>query len=166
MSTMDIEKFLQGSGAKSAAFAEVGTIVSGTVVGDPQVQQQKDMDGELKTYKDGNPAMQLVIKVQTTDRDPEDPDDDGVRAVYFKGQMKSALADACRRVGVKAPEAGGTLAVKFTGTEPAATKGFNDKKLYACKYTAPATPTAAAVDDFLGTTTTPAPAAKTDDPPF
>lgn len=158
MSTMtDAEKFLQGSGAKSATFPEIGATVTGTVIDEPIVQQQKDIStGNPKFWADGNPAMQLVIKVQTDERDPDDNEDDGTRAIYVKGQLKTAIADACRKAGVKLPADGGTLAVKFVSEEPASTKGFNPKKIYAARYTAPPAK-ATAADAFLGTSDDTAP---------
>jgi hypothetical protein len=91
--------------------------------------------------------MQLVVKVQTDQRDLDDSDDDGIRAIYIKAQMRQAVADAVRKAGAKGLEVGGELKVKFTGTEPASTKGFNDKKIYAAQYTKPA----ASSGSFLGT---------------
>jgi hypothetical protein len=148
MTAPSASSFLMGSGAKSAKFETIGAVVGGVIVDDPQVVQQKDIKtGAPKTWDDGNPMMQLVVKVKTDERDPDDAEDDGVRAIYIKAQMRQAVADAVRKAGAKDLEVGGTLKVKFTGTEPASTKGFNDKKIYAAQYEKPA----ASSGSFLGT---------------
>lgn len=148
MTTQSVDSFLMGSGAKSAKFETVGAVVGGKIVDEPQIVQQKDIKtGAPKFWDDGNPMNQLVVKVQTDQREPDDNDDDGIRAIYIKAQMRQAVADAVRKAGAKSLEIGGELQVKFTGTEPSTTKGFNDKKLYAAKYTKPA----ASNGSFLGT---------------
>ncbi len=132
------EDFLLGSGAKSASFLEVGTIVEGTIVEAPTLQQQKDINtGALKFWDDGNPMMQLVAKVQTADRDADDKDDDGIRAIYIKGNMKTAVADAVRKAGAKGLTVGGTLKVCYTGDGVASKKGFNPPKEYKAQFIAP-----------------------------
>lgn len=150
MSTPSVENFLSGGGAKSASFPEVGTVVGGTIVDEPTMMQQKDIkDGSLKTWPDGNPVMQLVVKVQTDLRDSDEPDDDGVRAIYIGSKgMKDAVRDALKKAGAKAPQVGGVLKVAFTATEPASTKGFNDRKIYQAVYEPP---TASASASFFGT---------------
>lgn len=154
MTAPSVDSFLMGSGAKSAKFETIGTVVGGLIVDEPQLVQQKDIKtGAPKHWDDGNPMMQLVVKVQTDQRDPDDAEDDGVRAIYIKAQMRQAVADAVRKAGAKSLEVGGDLKVKFTGTEAASTKGFNDKKIYAAQYAKPV----ASNGSFLGTD---------DEPPF
>lgn len=129
-------------------FDKVGDTADGDVV-DFEVQQQRDIKTkEPKFYADGKPMLQLKVTLATDDRDPEIEDDDGHRAIYVKNQMKSAVSDACRAVGATSGiEIGGRLKVRWDSTEPAQTKGFNDKKVYKAKYTRPA-PAAVSVDDF------------------
>lgn len=153
------DAFLLGGGGKSASFENIGDSITGTVVS-TEVRQQTDLSGNPRTWDDGNPIMQLVVKLQTTHR--EDQDDDGVRAVYVKGSKKAgsrslhdAVATAVRSSGAKSLEEGGTLTVTHDGTEPSSTRGFNDRKLYTASYVAP--DHAAQAGDFLGTA--PAPAA-------
>ena len=137
----DPNAFLLGGGGKSAKFETIGDTVTGTIVATPELRQQTDLaSGKPKTWDNGDPVMQLVIKLQTTGR--EDAEDDGVRNLYVSGGFKraslqKAVADAVRTAKASGLAVGGTLAVKFTGEEPPATKGFSPAKLYAAKYTPP-----------------------------
>jgi len=169
----DYDAFLLGSGGRSAKFEAVGDTVKGVICAQPEMRQQTDIKtGAPVSWDDGQPKMQLVIRLQTEDRDPSDPEDDGIRALYVSGGFKrastqKAIADAVRAAKAKGLEVGGTLAVRFTGEEPSSVKGFNPAKLYAAKYEPPA---AKAVDDFLGSAPAPAPAGTPnggwDDAPF
>ena len=163
MTNQDPNAFLLGGGGRSATFKNIGDVVEGTIAAPPTLRQQTDIDsGKPKTWDNGDPVMQLVVQLQTNER--EDPDDDGLRNLYVSGGFKraslqKAVADAVRNAKAKSLEVGGTLAVRFTGEEPSATKGFNPAKLYAAKYEPP---TNAAADDFLGTSS-PAAAPASDD---
>ncbi|MEU6647831.1 hypothetical protein ABZ863_35685, partial [Saccharomonospora sp. NPDC046836] len=98
---MDANDFLMGGGgAPSASFPTPGTIVGGTITETPTVQQQKDIKtGDPLFWSDGNPRMQMIVTVQTDDRDPAIEDDDGKRRIFVKGQMKNAIQDAVRTAG-------------------------------------------------------------------
>ena len=152
MST-DASTFLLGGGGKSAKFETIGDTVKGVICATPELRQKTDIKtSEPLTWQDGSPQMQLVVKLQTDDRDPSDPEDDGIRALYVSGGFKraslqKAVADAVRTAKAKGLEVGGTLAVRFTGEEPSSTKGFSPAKLYAAQYQPP---TQKAADDFLG----------------
>lgn len=132
----DADRFLLG-GAKSASFPTIGTVVSGTVVSRPEMMQQREPSGELKTWKDGSPMMQLVVTIQTDERDPEDPDDDGERRLFIKSGMKTALQAAIKKAGAKRLEPGGFVTVKYYANGKQETRGFNPPKLYQAEYTPP-----------------------------
>lgn len=152
--------FLLGGGSKSAKFENIGDSISGTIV-TSEVKQQTDIaTGALLTWDNNDPRMQLVVTLQTDLHD--DNDDDGQRSIYVKGSKKSgtkslhdAVAQAVRDAGARGIEPDGTLSVTYTGTEPSATRGFNDRKLYKATYKVP--DKAAASGDFLlpGDTTQP-----------
>jgi hypothetical protein len=138
---MSVDTFLLGGGGKSAKFESVGDTVSGTICAQPELRQQTDIGtGAPKTWDNGDPVMQLVVKLQTTQR--EDAEDDGIRTLYISGGFKraslqKAVADAVRSAKAIGLEVGGTLSVRFTGEEPPAKKGFSPAKLYAAKYEPP-----------------------------
>lgn len=155
--TQDANEFLMGGGVKSAKFEAVGTVVKGTIVAKPELQQQRDIkDGKPLTWDNGDPKMQVKIVLQTEQRD--DADDDGRRSLYVKANMLKAVQDAVKKAGAKGLEVGGVLGVKYVKDGEKKNKGFNAPKLYAAKYEAPdpmaaaAEPEAAAesesLDDF------------------
>lgn len=159
----DIDDFIHGSrGAPSAKFPTVGTVVSGTIATKPEVTQRRDIDGNMMTWDDGNPRMQLVITLQTDERDPDVEDDEGLRRIFAPrpSNLLTAIADALKKSGARL-EPGGLLAVKFTGEKPHEKRGYNAIKEYAAQYQPPAGPSA---DDLLGATSAPsAPAAPAQD---
>lgn len=140
----DIDQFLEGGGGKSAKFENLGDMVKGTVL-DCSIQQQRGLDdGKLLTWDNGEPRMQLVIRLQTDQRDPELDDDDGVRTLYAKGgnyevnsgqgqAMKKAIADAVKQSKAKLRE-GGILKVAYTGEGKKTNRAYAAPKLYTAKY--------------------------------
>jgi hypothetical protein len=151
----DPNAFLMATGGKSAKFPEVGATVRGEIL-DMVVSQQTDMkSGAPKFWDNGDPMRQLVITLQTDERDADDADDDGIRKLYLKGGNKpttsqGAVAAAVKKSGASALERGGTLALKYTGDGEPSQRGFNPPKLYAAKYEPPTKVDQAAVDDFFG----------------
>ena len=138
--TMDaVNAALMGGGGRSAKFEAVGDTVVG-IVQHVEIRQQTDIKtGDPLVWPDGNPRNQLVIQLQTEERDPEDDADDGARNLYvpIPSAMRTAIADAIRRAGAKGVESGMKFGVKFTGTTPPKVKGFNPQKLYTVKVELP-----------------------------
>ncbi|MGW4388234.1 hypothetical protein [Streptomyces sp. NPDC004685] len=137
---MDANSFLMGGGgAPTAKFPTPGTVVGGRILEPPTIEQQRDIKtGEHKTWANGDPMMQLVVTVQTDQRDPAIEDDDGKRRIFVKGVMKNAIADAVRVTGAKGLEVGGSLWVKYTHDGVAKERGMSPPKQYDAKYTAAA----------------------------
>ncbi len=135
---MSIDSSVAGlleSASKTAKFPTVGTTHKGEVVS-ATTRQATDFDsGKPKFWDDGNPIMELVITIQTTERDPDDTHDDGRRTLYAGGRMLKAIKDALRAARATLEE-GGKLAVQYTG-DGEATRG-NPPKLYAAQYEPPA----------------------------
>jgi hypothetical protein len=138
-----IEDFFTG-GVPAVKFPDgaYGTVIGGEITADPRMQQQRDYTtGDPICYPDGNPAMQMVIVVQTGQHDPGIEGDDGNRALYVKGQMKQAVGEALRKHGEKAPRRGGKLWLKYLEDKPVTLKNGrpgNPQKIYAAKYEPPA----------------------------
>lgn len=133
--TNEVDGFLEGQGGRSARFPNIGDQVWGEVV-NARVVQQTDFDsGALLFWDDGNPRMQLVITLATQEQ--EDDEDDGVRRVYARGQMATAIAKAVRATGAKL-RPGGQLVVRYTQDGPAPSrKGMSPPKIYFAKYEPP-----------------------------
>jgi hypothetical protein len=137
----DPSALLMGGGTRSAKFEKVGDSVKGEITS-VETKQQTDLDGAPKTWDNGDPMWQVVVTLATAERDADDPDDDGKRAVYLKGSNKyastsKAVADAVRAAGASKLEVGGTLALQYTGDGEATKRGFSPPKLYAAAYKAP-----------------------------
>lgn len=126
---------LLAGGAPSAKFATVGTTIKGTVISAEDAQQTDFDSGKPKFYEDsGKPMMQVVISVQTDDRDPEIPNDDGERRIFCKGQMLSALKAALRSAGMDSHtfrRGGALIAVQYTGDGEPSKRGLNPPKQFA-----------------------------------
>jgi hypothetical protein len=140
MST-DPNAFLMGGGGRSAKFETAGDTITGTITGEPEIRQQTDIKtSQPKFWDNGDPQMQLVVRLQTALR--EDADDDGIRAIYVKGgfkapTMQKAVADAVRASGAKGLAVGGTLTVTYTGNGPASGVGMSPPKYYTAQYQPP-----------------------------
>ena len=142
----DANGFLMGGGTKSAKFEKVGTVVKGTIVAKPELQQQRDpKDGKPQTWDDGKPKQQVKVILQTEARD--DAEDDGRRAIYIKANMLKAVQDAVKKAGATGLEVGGVLTVKYVKDGEKKNKAFNAPKLYAAKYEAPDPMAAAAASE-------------------
>jgi hypothetical protein len=130
------KSFLSGGGPKALAFPTVGTSHTGTIDSDPVESQQIDpATQEPKTWKDGNPMMQLVITVATSQS--EDEDDDGLRRIFVKGQMRKAFQAALAEAGVDELLPGGQITVTFTHEGEKSNPAFSPPKQYAVSYVPP-----------------------------
>jgi hypothetical protein len=130
--------WLMGGGVKSASFPEIGASVTGTICRPPEVQQQRDYEsGELKFWDDGSPMQQIQVVLATDQRDPQIPEDDGLRAVYVKGTLKNTVRDAIRQSGAPGLEVGGRLTVTYVADGEPRMKGsrkLNPPKIYSASY--------------------------------
>ena len=140
-----VSDFLNRTGAPAAKFDTVGKVVEG-VVEAAEVTDQTDIStGEVKRWPDGNPRKQLVITIATDERDPENPDDDGRRRIFAKGNMLTAVKEAIRKSGGQL-EVGGKVKVRYEGDGEATQRGFNPPKLFKAKYEPPTAPAVSADD--------------------
>ena len=123
---------LTRSGAPSAKFPVIGTTCKGTVLG-AEKTQQTDIDGNLLTWDNGEPRWQVVITVQTDDRDPDIEGDTGERRIFAKGQMLNAIKQALRDAKVTGLEVGGTIAVQYVA-DGERKPGKSAPKQYVAQY--------------------------------
>jgi hypothetical protein len=92
-------------------------------------------------YSDGKPAMELVITFQTEER--EDPNDDGLRTVYAKGQLLAMIRQQIKEQGLPGVRNGGRIAMQFVEQELLPIR----KNIFRVKYEPPAP----ASDDLFDT---------------
>jgi hypothetical protein len=137
---------MSGGGAKAAKFPSPGTTVSGSVVREPEVAQQTEFGtGRPLFWDDGKPRNQLVVQIQTDQRD--DSEDDGIRSIYIKGKsLTNAVREAVKAAGAPGLEVGGVLTITYTG-DGKAERGM-PPKLYTAEYRRAS---ATAASEFLGT---------------
>jgi hypothetical protein len=106
--TTTLDEAFAGGGARSA-FGEhdqIGRTVGGPILSAeirqaPVMGRDNKPTGELRTWDNGDPVLQAVIVVQTTERDPANPDDDGRRTIRIKtwGEEKKRFNDAIQAAG-------------------------------------------------------------------
>lgn len=150
--SQDVNDYLLSSGIPAAKFPAVGATVKGTVVASEVMQQTDYATNQPKFYEDGKPMQQVVITLQTADRDPDIDGDEGLRKLYVRGQMTAAVRDALRAAGAKL-ERDGILAVRYIGDKPSEKRGFNPAKQYQAQYQPPS---AGAANDLLAADSQPA----------
>jgi hypothetical protein len=143
----DANAFLMTSSVRSFKFERHSDTAKGTIAS-LDMQQQRDLKtGAPKNWDDGRPMMQLRVVLATDAHD--DDEDDGLRAVYVRGQMQQAVRDAIKGAGVSIIEAGGILAVQYVGNGEKTNPAFNPPKQYRAKYEPPTKETATVSADDL-----------------
>ena len=131
----DPNALIMGSGARSAVFHNHGDQVWGTIIS-AEVRQQTDFDsGSPLFWDDGKPRLQVAIILLTEEQ--VDDDDDGLRAVYAKGQMLKAIRSAVVKVGKRGIEEGGKLVIRYVSDADPKRKGMSGAKQYFAKYEPP-----------------------------
>lgn len=133
----DANELLMSAGVKSAKFHTIGDTVSGEIIKPPTVQQMRDFESnEPLFYEDGNPKLQIVVTLQTDEH--EDDEDDGIRNLYMKPVMQSAVRTALSKAGVRKLEVGGRLTVTYSEDRPNQNKRLKPTKLFKASYIPPA----------------------------
>jgi hypothetical protein len=132
-------------GAKAASFANVGEYVGGRILGEPsayhvrEYSRDKPGGGPLAYFPSGDPIMGITVDVQTTQRDPMEPGDRGIRRLYVEKQRQlTAVREAVREAGASGLAANGELYLACTGEEPG--KGNEPAKTWHAIYKPPTTP--------------------------
>ncbi|MFI6228907.1 hypothetical protein ACIBCR_16510 [Micromonospora echinospora] len=133
---MDANSLLMGGGIKSINWKNnpIGYTVIGTITETPKVEQMKKFNSdELDFWPSGDPKMQILVTLQTDERDPADQQDDGKRRLHIPPRMMAPVREAVQRVGAKGLEIGGRLAVRRVG----GTGAVGDPFTFAAEYGAP-----------------------------
>lgn len=134
--SIDANALLMGGGIKAAKFDVMGATVVGTITEPPKAQQMKKYQtDELDFWPSGDPKMQIVVVLQTDQRDPSDADDDGKRNLFIVPRMMPPVRDAVRKTGAPGLEVGGRLAVQWTSGSG---EGKGNPKEWAADYARPA----------------------------
>jgi hypothetical protein len=132
----DVNDFLESGGIPSAGFDTIGASWTGTIVRMEKLQSRDFETGEAQTWDDGAPKYMIHVDIQTQVRNPDIAGDDGVRRLFVRGNMMSALRGAMRATGSRLLP-GGTLTVSYVRDGDQKKRGFNPAKLYEAKYEPP-----------------------------
>jgi len=133
----------EGGGAKPVSWERKGQTIEGEIVGIRSKQLTKFGTEIPDTWDDGSPKYTPILTVQTPGNDG-DEDDDGKRDVYLRSNAFSAFGKALREAFKRKPEdediVGCTIKLQFYEEEKSG-KG-QPRKLFRCRITPKATPTA------------------------
>jgi hypothetical protein len=118
----DLSDFIAASQGLPSAFRKdqpVGTIWRGRVVR-ASIQQTRDDDGNPEVWTNGDPKKQIVVAIETDQRDPERPGDDGVRGIYIKTWSQPRVAFLAAMSAAKATDIqpDGYFAAQYIGEGP------------------------------------------------
>lgn len=135
---MDPNEFLFGSSVPSARFNQPGDFVAGYICTPPVTREMTAFGtGELLKWPSGEQKYQVVVTLQTDQRDPSLQDDDGRRCVYIKGKnLTNAVKVAVRTAGARGLSEGGWMSVSYTNDDMTSTAPIKPK-VYAVQYQAP-----------------------------
>lgn len=104
-----------------------------------EASQQTDFKTRAPLFYDNQqPKMQVVVTGLTSERDPDRPNDDGMRKLYVKGQMKAAVREAVLAANAPGLEIGGSLAVVWFDEKAPDAPGLSPQKLHRAQYQRPA----------------------------
>lgn len=137
------DDFLLAGGKPSAKFENVGDTITGVII-KKEMRQERDYDtDEPKFYKDSTPEhpkpiMQLVLTLQTSEKDSDT--DDGQRNVYVRTNLRTAIASAVRSAGATGLAIGGGLQIQFSEFGVQTNPKFKKPKLYKATYIQPSEP--------------------------
>jgi hypothetical protein len=132
-----------GDGIPAAYFTNPGDSVEGVITAPPKAREEREFnqvtkrsDGPVKTFPSGDIIYGILVDLQTSQRDPMNPEDDGVRRLYVEGKrLKDAIRTAVANAGGKGLEVGGYLKVTHHQMEAA---GTVMAKGYVAEYRTPA----------------------------
>ena len=121
----------------AAKFDRPGDSVTGVLTRPYSLRPATEFGSNKPKVDDrGEPVQMAVIELQTQQRDPSKPGDDGLRVIYAEkfGQRK-AIGDAMHAAGATDLEVGGTLTVQYVRDDPS-DKG-NPLKVWSAHYVSP-----------------------------
>lgn len=129
---------IMGGKGNSFPFDEIGDTCTGYIIAEPEEMDQTDQDsGEVKRWPNGQAKKVWKITLQTELRNPDDPEDEGIRTLWVKWKSLAAVRDAVRAAGARDLEVGGRLALCFSAETDTGVRGKNKIKEYTARYASP-----------------------------
>lgn len=115
-----------------------GTFRGGQVISKKIAPQTKMGTNEIITWQDGSPREQMVLTLQTAER--ADPQDDGQRQIFIKGDAVRACREALGSVKANDIEPGGWYYQAWVDEKAAKQAGYNPQKIFKVQYAPPGAP--------------------------
>lgn len=148
------DQFMFGAGITSAKLPNIGDNIRGLIyeVSDPYTA--RDIDGKIEYWDEDLPTKrekkQVRLTLLTEERDPEDEEDDGLRAFYLKEgtNLRRVIADAVVAADAKKWALGGELYVEYEENGKPRNKSYKPPKLHKAEYTKPTPETVKRVLDL------------------
>ena len=129
---------LFGGGSKGPAsltVKEIGDVAGGIIFKQERLEERDD-EGNPKLNEYGRVKPLYVTWVVTDLRDPSNPEDDGARRIWWKGNSLYELREFLKlNTHLGKPRSGGYIAQKLTGKRPSGKP--QPMKLHAATYSAP-----------------------------
>lgn len=114
----------------------IGHTTVGTIVDQPKaIQMTKYQSTELDYWPSGDPKMQIVVTIQTDERDPANAQDDGRRRLHISPRMMRPVREAVQRAGAPGLAIGGRIAVRWISGSG---QGEGNAREFAAEYAPPA----------------------------
>lgn len=138
--------FFAPRASHSWKFATPGDTHTGTITEVSDARQATEYGSNELAYWDKErtrPKMQVVVTLDTAERDPQDANDTGKRTLWVvedgrSGSILSAIRQAVHQAGAGTIDIGGQLTVAFSGFDPNSKNPANPRKIYSASYVPPA----------------------------
>lgn len=115
-----------------------GTPRGGQIVDKKITNQTKMGTNEVLKWDNGDPRKQMELTLQTSER--ADPQDDGKRRMFIKGDLPRAAREAMKKVSATDLSVGGWFYAAWVSEKPASKPGFHDAKVFQAVYAPPGAP--------------------------
>lgn len=138
--------FFAPRASHSWKFTNPGDTHTGTITEVSDARQATEYGSNELAYWDKErtrPKMQVVVTLDTAERDPQDANDTGKRTLWVvedgrSGSILSAIRQAVHQAGAGTIDIGGQLTVAFSGFDPNSKNPANPRKVYTASYVPPA----------------------------
>ncbi|NKY60912.1 hypothetical protein [Nocardia flavorosea] len=124
-----------------------GATVTGLVISQELTAQKDPKTGKPK-MRGGQEVLQLEVVILTGQQ--TDPDDDGARKLFVRGNLQKAIKQAILAAGDDDLRNGARISVQYTGTGQAFSADYAPPKLYRATYEPPNDDSLAEVAAYLG----------------
>lgn len=123
-------------GPATVRLSDVGDTAQG-VIFKRQRLEEKDDEGNVVLNQWNKPKPLVVLWLITSLRDPDNPEDDGARRLWLKGNGLWTLQEYIRENDLKAPQVGGKVKVWVESLKPNAVKTRKPMKVHGAMYADP-----------------------------